>query len=139
MNFTLKFLNLPVFNATNNELNLDNKCIEQLTQLVLSTQIAAITTCSADLILQYQQLNLDSQTQATSPPPTPTPANTPLYNLDDTSQKESSILAKLSVSSPKNFFNSNQIRFNLAFFSELDSNTGEIFEHNSANRLEFKH
>ena len=139
MNFTLKFLNLPVFNATNNELNFDNKCIEQLTQLVLSTQIAAITTCSADLILQYQQLNLDSQTQATSPPPTPTPANTPLYNLDDTSQKESSILAKLSVSSPKNFFNSNQIRFNLTFFSELDSNTGEIFEHNSANRLEFKH
>lgn len=71
----------------------------------------------ADLILQYQQLNLDSQTQATSPPPTPTPANTPLYNLDDTSQKESSTLAKLSVSCPKNFFNSNQIRFNLAFFS----------------------
>jgi hypothetical protein len=99
----LKFLNLPVFNAKNNELNLDNKCIEQLTQLVLSTQIAAITTCSADLILQYQQFNLDSQTQATSPPPTPTPtpANTPLYNLDDTSQKESSILAKLSVSRPK--------------------------------------
>ena len=102
MNFILKLFNLPVFNATssspqaNNELNLDNKCIEQLNQLVLSTQIAAITTCSADLVLQYQQLILDSQAQTASPPPTPTPANTPL-NLDDVSQKESSVLAKLSV------------------------------------------
>jgi hypothetical protein len=76
-NFLLKCLNLFDMTCTlydeatssslrNGDLNLDENTLDDLTNLVLSAQIASITTSSSDLILKYQT-STDSKTSQLEP------------------------------------------------------------------------
>jgi hypothetical protein len=88
----MKFLNLPIFSSISNNSNSKNltsdlNTLDQLTQLVLSTLIATLITCSSDYLLHihHQSINLDNQKESTS------------SDNDSFQSVETSNLAKLSM------------------------------------------